>query len=183
KSRIEFDRVIGFGEREFGYGSVELKLQALQENGMIDAAFGAAPAENAVTENELNALGFAVDAAIEGVQSFKDFHRGTSGLFGLGPFFACRPPALPSGQPGWVIGKIGGAGFSVLVGLIPGNSDGRLVGWVVPTGFEPRSDRGGGLGRRSQRRALSLQNESAGAGVVILRVRGFVFRGGGFGGS
>jgi len=32
---------------------------------MVDAAFGAAPTKNAVSENQLDTLGFAVDAAIE----------------------------------------------------------------------------------------------------------------------
>src|SRR5258706_1540329 len=94
KSGIEFDRVIGFRESEFGYRGVELKLQALQENGMVDAAFGAAPAENAVAENELDALGFAVDAAIEGVKGLEDSHSGASGLFSLSPFLARHLPAL-----------------------------------------------------------------------------------------
>ncbi len=70
-----------------------------------------------------------------------------------------------------------------MVRLIAGNSDGRLVGWVIPTGFEPRGYYVGRLGRRGERRALNLHDESAGAGVVILRVRGFIFRGSGFGGS
>src|SRR5467141_1096893 len=83
---IEFDRVISFREREFRHRGVELKLQALQENGMVDAAFGAAPTENAVAEDQLDALGFTVDAAIERVQGLEDFHRGTSRLFVLRPF-------------------------------------------------------------------------------------------------
>ncbi len=43
ESGIEFDRVVRFGECEFGHCGIELKLQALQENGMVDAAFGAGP--------------------------------------------------------------------------------------------------------------------------------------------
>src|SRR2546425_7235500 len=94
ESGIEFNRVIGFRQSEFGYCGIELKLQALQENGMVDAAFGAAPTENAVAENQLDALCFTVDAAIERVQSFEDSHRGTSRLFVLGPFLASHCPAL-----------------------------------------------------------------------------------------
>src|SRR5258708_2287042 len=91
---IEFDRVIGFRESELRYRGAELKLQALQENGMVDAAFGAAPTENAIAENQFNALGFAVDTAVEGVQRLEDFHCGTSRLFSLGPFLARRLPTL-----------------------------------------------------------------------------------------
>src|SRR5258707_5490894 len=96
---IEFDRVIGFRESEFGYRGVELKLQALQQNGMVDAAFGAAPTENAVSENQLDALGFAVDAAMERVQGFEDFHRRASRLFIPGPFFARHFPTPQCREP------------------------------------------------------------------------------------
>src|SRR2546425_7206275 len=96
ESGIEFNRVIGFRQSEFGYCGIELKLQALQENGMVDAAFGAAPTENAVAENQLDALCFAVDAAVEGVKGLEDFHRGTSRLFALGPFRARDRPTLQS---------------------------------------------------------------------------------------
>src|SRR5258708_40004615 len=109
---------------------------------MVDAAFGAAPTENAVAENQLHALGFTVDAAIEGVKGFEDFHRGTSRLFALGPFLARSLPTLQSSQPRWLVGEIGSAGFSVMVRLSPGNTYRRLVGWVVPSGFEPRGNSG-----------------------------------------
>src|SRR6266478_7115784 len=94
ESGIKFDRVVGFGKGKFRYRSVELKLQPLQENGMVDAAFGAAPTENAVAEDQLDALGFTVDAAVERVQGVEDFHRGTSRLFALGPFLARNLPTL-----------------------------------------------------------------------------------------
>ena len=62
---IKFDRVVGFRESEFGYGGIELELQALEDKGMVNAAFVAAPTEDAISENQLDAFGFAVDAAIE----------------------------------------------------------------------------------------------------------------------
>jgi hypothetical protein len=64
ESGLKFDGVVGFRESEFRDCGIELKLQALQENGMVDAAFGAAPSENAVSENQLDAFRFAVDAAL-----------------------------------------------------------------------------------------------------------------------
>ncbi len=97
--RVKFDGVVGFRESEFGHGGIELKLETLQENGMVDVAFGSAPTEDAVSENQLNALGFAVDAAVEGVESLEDFHRGAGGLFVFGPGFAHQCPTLQSGQP------------------------------------------------------------------------------------
>ena len=123
---IKFDRVVGFRESEFGHGRIELKLQALQENGMVDVAFGATPTENAISENQLHALGFTVDAAIEGVQGLKDFHRGASRLFVFGPFFAHHFPTLPSGHPGRFIGEVGDVRFAFLTRFIPGSTNGRL---------------------------------------------------------
>src|SRR5260370_38296720 len=82
--RVKFDGVVGFRESEFGHGGIELKLETLQENGMVDVAFGSAPTEDAVSENQLNALGFAVDAAVEGVESLQGFHSGPGGVFCFG---------------------------------------------------------------------------------------------------
>ena len=123
---IKFDRVVGFRESEFGYGGIELKLQALEENGMVNAAFVAAPTEDAISENQLDAFGFAVDAAIERVQGLEDFHRGASRLFVLGPFFARHRPTLQSGQPCRFIGEVDNASFAFLIRFIPGSTDGRL---------------------------------------------------------
>src|SRR5215475_5786347 len=79
--RIKFDGMIRFRERELRHGSIELQLKSLQQNRVIDAALFAAPAEDAVSENELNALAFTFDAAVECIKSFKNFHRRTRRLF------------------------------------------------------------------------------------------------------
>ena len=119
--------MVGFREREFGYRGIELKLQALQQNGMVDAAFGALPTEQAISENQLDALGFAVDAAIQRIQGLEDFHGRASGLFVFGPFFARRFPTLQSGQPSRHIGEVGHACFAPLIRFVPGSTDQRLL--------------------------------------------------------
>ena len=127
ESRIKFDRVVGFRQSEFGYCGIELKLQALQQNGMVDAAFGAAPTENAVSQNQLDALGFAVDAPMERVQGLEDFHRRASGLFVFGPFFARHFPTPQCREPCRVVLEIGNAGLALLIRFVPGSTDGRLL--------------------------------------------------------
>ncbi len=64
---VKLGRMVGFRERELGDRSVELQLKALEEYGVIDAAFGTAPAQNAVPQNKLDAFSLAIDAAIERV--------------------------------------------------------------------------------------------------------------------
>ena len=124
---IKFDRVVGFRESEFGYGGIELKLQALEENGMVNAAFVAAPTEDAISENQLDAFGFAVDAAIERVQGLEDFHRGASRLFVFGPIFARHVPTLKCRQPCRFVGEVGDVRFAFSIRFIPGTIDGRLL--------------------------------------------------------
>ena len=48
---IEFDRMLCFGNPEFRGSRIKCHLQALKQNGMIDAAFLPSPAENPISEN------------------------------------------------------------------------------------------------------------------------------------
>ena len=66
--------MLGFAEGEFRNRGVKLELQTLQENGVEDAAFRALPAQDAVTKNQLDALGFAIDTPVQGIKSLKDAH-------------------------------------------------------------------------------------------------------------
>src|SRR5580704_10367770 len=85
QSRVELNWMVGFGKREFRHGCVELQLEALEEDGMIDASFRPKPAHDAISEDELDALRLAIDAAVECVKGFEDFHRRSSRLFGFHP--------------------------------------------------------------------------------------------------
>ena len=99
ESRIQFDGIFRFGKREFRNGRVKLKLQALQENRVEDAALGALPTQDAVAEDELDALRFAVDAAVKGIKSFKEAHGLARRLFGARPLIAEGRPASQCGNP------------------------------------------------------------------------------------
>ena len=83
--RIQFDGILGFGKREFGDRGVKLKLEALQDNRMKDAALSALPTQDTVSEDEFNALGLPIDAAVKRIKSFEDAHGLARGLFGAGP--------------------------------------------------------------------------------------------------
>src|SRR5215470_2538197 len=102
ESGIKLDWVFRFGKREFRDRSVKLELQALQKNRMKNSTFGALPAQDAVSQNQLNALGFTVDAAIKRIKGLEDVHRLPCGLFRASPFVAQGCPAAEHGQPRWI---------------------------------------------------------------------------------
>jgi hypothetical protein len=92
--RIEFDRMVRFRERELGDRGIELQLKTLQQDGMEGAPLGTPPTEDAVPENELNALRFSINTAVEGVKHFEDFHRCPRGLFCFHPRVAQKFPTF-----------------------------------------------------------------------------------------
>src|SRR5215469_9752417 len=98
--------MIRFRKRELRHGSIELQLKPLQENRVINTAFFAAPAEDAVSENQLNALAFTLDAAIECVKTFKNFHRCSRGLFRSCPFISLQLPMFKVLDSGRVVRKL-----------------------------------------------------------------------------
>jgi len=59
--------MVRFGKREFGHGSVELQLEALEKDRMIDSSVRAVPAQDAISEYKLHALSLAIsDRALNG---------------------------------------------------------------------------------------------------------------------
>src|SRR5215813_10571194 len=92
--RVQFDWMVRFGERELGYGSIELQLKTLKQDRMENAAFGALPAQDAVSENEFDPLGFTINASVKGVKRFENFHRRASRLFSFHPVIPHELPAL-----------------------------------------------------------------------------------------
>src|SRR5579864_1176765 len=95
--RIQFNGIFRFRKRKFRNRRVKLKLQALQENGVKDVAFGALPAQDAIAKDELDALRFAIDAAIKRIKRLEEAHRLARGLLDAGPVVAKRRPAAKSG--------------------------------------------------------------------------------------
>src|SRR5215470_4413546 len=98
--------MIRFRKCELGDGSVELQLKPLQQNRVIDPALFAAPAEDAVSENQLNALAFTLDAAVERIKSFKDFHRRSNRFFSFCPLVALELPTFEALDSGRIICKL-----------------------------------------------------------------------------
>src|SRR6266852_575881 len=118
ESGIQFDRVVGFRERDIGNRSVKLELESLQENRVEDFALGALPAQNAITHNELDAFGLAIDAAIEGIKSFEDSHGRARGLLGFCPLVAKERPAAKRGESHRIGSKLGLLCFAVFGGFL-----------------------------------------------------------------
>src|SRR5262252_5913684 len=92
KGGIQLDGVFRFGESEFGNCGIELQLQTLQNDGVKDIAFRAQPAQDAISQDKLDALGFTVDAAIERIKGLEEAHRLPRGLL-------CSSPFVPKGRP------------------------------------------------------------------------------------
>ena len=107
ESGIKLDGIVGLGERELGNRSVKLQLKALQENGVENSALRALPTQNAISHNELDAFGLAIDAPIEGIKSLEDAHGRARGLFGFRPLVAKERPASKRGKSPRIGSKLG----------------------------------------------------------------------------
>src|ERR1700686_1534460 len=81
-----------FRYTEFRRFRVKRHLQALEQNGMIDAAFVPLPAENPVSQNQLNPFRFAFSLSIEFIQRFENSSRSSCRPLVSGPFIT---PCLP----------------------------------------------------------------------------------------
>src|ERR1700730_9233786 len=94
QSRIEFNGIVGFRERKFGYGGIKLQLQALQEDRMIYAPFGTGPAQKAISEDKFDAFRLAIDASVQRIKCLEYFHASASRLFLFCPLISQELPAL-----------------------------------------------------------------------------------------
>src|SRR6267154_3295709 len=103
--RVQLNWIVRFVKREFGHRCVELQLQALQENRMINPTVRSAPTQDAISEDKLNALRLAIDAAVQRVERLEDSHRCASGLFRFCPFIAQKFPTLEAGGPNRIISE------------------------------------------------------------------------------
>src|SRR5215813_13505519 len=128
---IELDGMIRFRKGEFRHGSVELQLKALQQNRVKDAALFTAPTENAISENQFDALTFALDAAVERIKSFKNFHRRACRLFRFCPLVALQPPTFKALGSRRILRKLQNLGkratFRLFQRLLIPNSFCRIV--------------------------------------------------------
>src|SRR5580658_7319985 len=99
QSRIELNGMVRFRKREFGQRCVELQLEALEKDRVIDASFRPTPAQDAVSEDELDAFRLAINAAVERVKGFEDFHRRSGRLFGFHPLISQKLPTFQACGP------------------------------------------------------------------------------------
>ena len=139
---------------------------------MVDVAFGPAPAQDSVTQNKLDTLRLPVDAPIQGVQSFKYLHGGTSGLFVLCPLIARELPPLQGCGPCPVIIKVHDAWIACRIRLLLSLAHEDLFRGILPPRLKPGSKSIGRLRNSSKRWALDLQNES-----LAVVSRGLIFFG------
>src|SRR5262249_38504422 len=103
---IELDGMIRFRKGEFRHGSVELQLKALQQDRVKDPALFTVPTENAISENQFDALTFTLDAAVERIKSFKNLHRRARRLFRFCPLIALQFPAFKTLDSDRIIRKL-----------------------------------------------------------------------------
>ena len=83
--RIQFHSTLGFDNCKFGDGWVEIQLEPLKQNRMIDSTLGTAPAENPVTQHQLDPLGLPSYPAIKLVELLEDSHGQASRPLVPGP--------------------------------------------------------------------------------------------------
>src|SRR5690348_4198117 len=135
EGRIKLDGIFRFRDGEFGNRGIELKLQTLQDNRVKDAAFGALPAQDAVSEDKLDALGLTVDAAVKRIKGLEEAHGLARGPFGTSPFVAKGRPATKSGQPRGIRGELYGQSRAIHLVLLAGFDHARQIGRIVPAGL------------------------------------------------
>src|SRR5215472_8976101 len=98
ESGIKLGGIFRFRKREFGNRGIKLQLQTLQNDWVKDATLGTLPAQDAVSQDKLDALGFTINAAVERIKCLEEVHRPARGFFTAGPFVAKRSPAPKSGH-------------------------------------------------------------------------------------
>ena len=107
---------------------------------------------------EFHAFRFAIDAAVERVKRFEDFHRRTSGLFGFHPLIAQELPTFQARCPSRIVRELRNPRFCTILGFLQSFLDGDGIRRIVPTVFQPCGNFLGRFGRASQPRTLHLQN-------------------------
>ena len=92
--------MVGFGKGEFRDGGIELQLKTLQQDWVVDAAFGTLPTQNAVSDNKLHPFAFTINATVKRIKGLEKLHGGARGLFRFQPFVAQQLPPFKARHPG-----------------------------------------------------------------------------------
>src|SRR5258708_58114 len=156
--RVELNGMVRFRKREFRHGRVELQLETLEKNRMIDASVRSTPAQDAISQDEIHAFRLAINATVERVEGFEDFHRRASGLFGFYPLIAYKLPTLQTRRPSGIVRELRNPRLCAILRFLQSLLESEAIRRVVPPIFQPC----GNFLRRfrcaSQPRALHLQN-------------------------
>src|SRR5215471_2361453 len=150
QSRVKLDGIFCFRQSEFRNRRVELQLQTLQNNRVKNPAFRTLPAQDAVSQDQLDALRLAVDTAIKRIKGLEEAHRLARGLFGASPLVTQRCPAAKSGQSRRIRRKLYRQFFAVPLRLFAALDNARQVERIVPARLEPGNNFAGRLRRRRQ---------------------------------
>ncbi len=168
--------MVRFRKREFRHGRVELQLETLQEDRMIDAPVRPAPAQDAIAQDEIHAFRFAIDATVERVKGFEDFHRRASGLFGFYPLIARKLPTLQGRRPTRIVCELRNPRLCAILRFLQSLLESETVRRVIPPIFQPCGNFLGRFRCASQPRALHFQNVTCAAVFRTLAVPVFCFQ-------
>ncbi len=100
---VELDRVHGIRDGELGHRGIELKLDALKQDGMEDTRLVNLPAQKTVSEHELQPPTFPLQTPVESVQFLEQPAGGQGRPLVLGPRFTESPPRVQRRRPRQVI--------------------------------------------------------------------------------
>src|SRR5919109_1303330 len=173
ESRVKLHGIFRLREREFWNRGVKLKLQTLQDNRVKDAAFRTLPAQDAVSQDEFDALRLTINAAVERIKGLEEPHGLARRLFSARPFIAEWRPAAERGQSCRVRRELYGQVFAIPLRFVARLNHARQIGRIVPARLQPRDDFVGRLWSLSQLRPLYAQGKGGVGGCVRLAIGTF----------
>jgi hypothetical protein len=165
--RIQFNRVIGFGNRELRHRRIELQLQALQQNRMVNVSLGSPPTQYTVAQNQFHPLCLALDPSIQAVKGLKYLHRRSCRPLGFRPFLSQKFPTLQRRDSRLVFVESRDAGIFRCIGFSLRFPQNDLFRRVVPPGFHPIGDLLRRFRRPCYKRALHFQQKVPAGGVRL----------------
>ena len=160
--RIELHLPARLDEGELGDAGVEGELDALEQDGMVDAALQPLPAQDSVAQHQLDVLGLALDPAVELVELLEGLHRGARWTLGAGPGLVLGAPALVRFDAAGLRIEPDGLGAGVPLRL---HQHDLAVG-VLPVALQPVGDGQRRLRGLGERRPADLEDEVVLFGVL-----------------
>src|SRR5260370_41490852 len=118
QSRVGLNGTARFRKSGLRHRRIELQSEALEENRMINAALRATPAQDAISQDELHAFRFAIDATVERIKRLEELHRRTSGLFRFQPLIAQKLPTLQDRAPRRIVRELHSFRLCAILGFL-----------------------------------------------------------------